>query len=159
MNKVIIIKKGMKELALEEVGINNKYMQILYINSVSLSVCPSVCRGPETQITFNKIVPPNSRAQKLFRTSSSYFYFYVRFRPATAVVNGGGIFGIWRVGEEIWVRFGGDRQGALCIGFTLVNIKHDFYYIDSFEFKFNLIWFNGFELKTKSKIKSINIIS
>jgi hypothetical protein len=48
-------------------------MLILYINSVSLSVCQSVCRGPETRITFNKIVPSNSRAQKLFRTSSSYF--------------------------------------------------------------------------------------
>jgi hypothetical protein len=32
-------------------------------------------------------------------------YFYVRFRATTAVVDGGGIFGIWRVGEEIWVRF------------------------------------------------------
>jgi hypothetical protein len=73
---------------------------ILYINSFSLSVC----RGLETQITFNKIVPPNSRAQKLFRTSSSYFLF-LRFRVATAVVDGGGIFGIWRVGEEIWMRF------------------------------------------------------
>jgi hypothetical protein len=113
---------------------------ILYINSVSLSVC----QGPKTQIIFNKIVPPNSRAQKLFMTSSSYFlllllhpfsrsncrrslfltftftsvfaqqlpkvlisyfYFYVRFRAAIAVIDGGGIFGIWRVGEEIWVRF------------------------------------------------------
>ncbi len=99
------------------------YHIILYINSVSLFVNVSVCRGLETQITFNKTVPPNSRAQKLFRTSSSYFlllllrsfphsncrrsllltftftfvsaqqlpevltsyfYFYVRFRPATA---------------------------------------------------------------------------
>ncbi len=33
----------------------------------------------------------------------TYFYFYVRFRAATSVVDGGGIFGIWRVGEEIWV--------------------------------------------------------
>jgi hypothetical protein len=39
------------------------------------------------------------------RVLTSYFYFYVRFRVATAVVDGGGIFGIWRVGEEIWVRF------------------------------------------------------
>jgi len=37
------------------------------------------------------------------------FYFYVRFCAATAVVDGGGIFGIWRVGEEIWVRFFGLR--------------------------------------------------
>ncbi len=62
-------------------------------------VCLSVCRGPETQITCNKTIPPNSRAQKLFRTSSFYFYFYVCFRAATAVIDGGGIFGIWRVGE------------------------------------------------------------
>ncbi len=34
-----------------------------------------------------------------------YFYFYAHFRAATVVVNEGGIFGIWRVGEEIWVRF------------------------------------------------------
>jgi len=81
------------------------FFSILYINSVSQFVSVSVCWGPETHITFNKIVPPNSRAQKLFRTSSSYFYFYVCFCVATAVVDGGGIFGIWRVGEEIWVRF------------------------------------------------------
>jgi hypothetical protein len=33
------------------------------------------------------------------------FYFYVRFRAATVVVDGGSIFGIWRVSEEIWMRF------------------------------------------------------
>jgi len=153
---------------------------ILYINSVSLLLSVSVCRGPETQITFNKTVPPNSRAQKLFKTSSSYFlflflrpfshnncrrslllififtsvfaqqlpstmgevffgfggrvrrfgfififtsvfaqqlpevltsyfYFYVCFRAAIAVVNGRGIFGIWRAGEVIWVCFFGLR--------------------------------------------------
>jgi hypothetical protein len=38
-------------------------------------VCASVCRGPETKITF-KIVPPNSRAQKLFKTSITHFYFF-----------------------------------------------------------------------------------
>ncbi len=37
------------------------------------------------------------------RVLTSYFYFYVHFRTVTAVVDGGGIFGIWRVGEEIWV--------------------------------------------------------
>ncbi len=112
--------------------------------SISQSVYLSVYRGPETHITFNKTVTSNSRAQKLFRTLSSYllllllcpfprnncwrsllltftftfvsaqqlpevltsyFYFYVRFRAATAVVDGEGIFGIWRVGEEIWVHF------------------------------------------------------
>ncbi len=35
----------------------------------------------------------------------SYFYFYVHFRATTVVVDGGDIFGIWRVSEEIWVRF------------------------------------------------------
>jgi len=44
-------------------------------------------------------------AQQLLEVLTSYFYFYVRFRVATAIVDGGGIFGIWRVGEEIWVRF------------------------------------------------------
>ncbi len=39
------------------------------------------------------------------RVLTSYFYFYVHFCAATAVVDGGGIFGIWRVDEEIWVRF------------------------------------------------------
>jgi len=37
--------------------------------------CLFVCRGPETHITF-KTVPPNSRAQKLFRTSIAHFYFF-----------------------------------------------------------------------------------
>ncbi len=44
-----------------------------HIYSFSKSVSLSVCRGLETQITFNKTIPPNSRAQKLSRTSSSYF--------------------------------------------------------------------------------------
>jgi hypothetical protein len=34
-----------------------------------------------------------------------YFYFYVHFRAAIIVVDGGDIFGIWKAGEEIWVRF------------------------------------------------------
>jgi hypothetical protein len=42
-------------------------------SSFSKSVYLSVCRGPETHITFNKIVPPNSKVQKLFRTSNFYF--------------------------------------------------------------------------------------
>jgi hypothetical protein len=40
-----------------------------------LADCLYVCRGPETQITF-KTVSPNSRAQKLFRTSITHFYFF-----------------------------------------------------------------------------------
>jgi len=42
--------------------------------------------------------------QQLSEVLTSYFYFYIRFRTTTAIVDGGGIFGIWRVGEEIWVR-------------------------------------------------------
>jgi hypothetical protein len=44
-------------------------------------------------------------AQQLPEVLTSYFYFYVRFCAATAVVDGGDIFEIWRVGEKIWVRF------------------------------------------------------
>jgi len=79
--------------------------------------------------------------QQLSEVLISYFYFYVHFRATIVVVDGGGIFGIWRVGEDIWVRFfwdkglgvnrsgkckgpgGGDRRGALCTGFTLVYIN------------------------------------
>ncbi len=46
-----------------------------------LSICASVCRGPEIHITF-KIVPPNSRAQKLFRTSITHFYFFTYRVPS-----------------------------------------------------------------------------
>jgi hypothetical protein len=78
----------------------------ILIQYVCLSVCPSV-----------KVLKPISLLIKLSpwtqgpknysgpRVLTSYFYFYVRFRAATAVVDGGGIFGIWRVGEEIWVCF------------------------------------------------------
>ncbi len=44
-------------------------------------------------------------AQQLSEVLTSYFYFYFRFRATIVVVDGGNIFGIWRVGEEIWVRF------------------------------------------------------
>jgi hypothetical protein len=73
----------------------------------SKSVCLSVCQGLKTHITFNKIVPRTRRPKNYsgLRVLTSYFYFYVHFHATTAVVNGGGIFGIWRVGEEIWVRF------------------------------------------------------
>jgi hypothetical protein len=50
-----------------------RFFIILYINSVSLSVRQCVSVGPKTHITFNKTVPPNSKAQKLLRTSSFYF--------------------------------------------------------------------------------------
>jgi hypothetical protein len=44
-----------------------------FLINCCISLWTHVRRGPETHITFNKIVPSNSRAQKLFRTSSSYF--------------------------------------------------------------------------------------
>ncbi len=71
------------------------------INSVSLSVC----RGPKTQITFNKTVPSTRGPKNYLRPWVLTSYFYINFRAATAVVDGGDIFEIWRVGEEIWVRF------------------------------------------------------
>jgi hypothetical protein len=58
-------------------------------------------------------VSPRTQGPKNYsrpRVHTSYFYFYVRFRATTAVVDGRGIFGIWRVGEEIWVRTGGGDQ-------------------------------------------------
>jgi len=76
---------------------------------------------------------PRTRGPKNYlgpRVLTSYFYFYVRFQAVTIVVDGGSIFEIWRVGEEIWVRFfwakglgGGGRRGALCTRFTLVKLK------------------------------------
>jgi hypothetical protein len=112
---------------------------ILYINSVSLSVYPGqyilnpceqgvvfVFNVPSWMRTrkncpFVEVVKPRSFLIKLsLRTRgpknylgpqvlTSYFYFYVRFCATTAIVDGGGIFGIWRVGEEIWMRFFGLR--------------------------------------------------
>jgi hypothetical protein len=35
----------------------------------------TVCRGPKTQVTF-KTVPPIPRAQKLFKSSITHFYFF-----------------------------------------------------------------------------------
>jgi hypothetical protein len=48
---------------------------------IHLSVCASVCQGLETQIIF-KTVPPNSRAQKLFKTSITHFYFFTYRVPS-----------------------------------------------------------------------------
>ncbi len=42
-------------------------MFILYINLVSLSVHQLVSRGPETQISFNKIVPPELEGPKIIQ--------------------------------------------------------------------------------------------
>jgi hypothetical protein len=46
-----------------------------------LYVYASVCRGPETQITF-KTFPPNSRSQNLFKTSITHFYFFTYRVPS-----------------------------------------------------------------------------
>jgi len=52
-----------------------------------------------------KLSPRPQRPKNYSRPRVFTFYFYVRFRVATAVVDGGDIFGILKVGEEIWVRF------------------------------------------------------
>ncbi len=81
-------------------------MTILYINSVSLSVSSFVEVLKPISLLIK--LSPRTRGPKNYsgpRVLTSYFYFYVRFRAATAIVDGGGIFGIWRVGEEIWVHF------------------------------------------------------
>jgi len=54
---------------------------ILYIKANVVSVCLSVYRGPETQITL-KTIPSNSRTQKLFRTSITHFYFFTYRIPS-----------------------------------------------------------------------------
>jgi len=80
--------------------------QILYINSASQSVNQSVEVLKPKSLLIK--LSPRTRGPKNYsrpRVLTSYFYFYVRFHTATAVVDGGGIFGIWRVGEEIWVHF------------------------------------------------------
>jgi hypothetical protein len=136
---------------------------ILYINSVSLSVEVLKPRSFLIKLSPRTRGPKNYLGPRIF---TSYFYFYVCFRTTTVVIDGGNIFVIWRVGEEIWVRFfwakglggswflffsgggrgwgwgsrglnrckwtgvgnakdwvGGDRRGALCTRFTLVNDK------------------------------------
>ncbi len=108
-------------------------VDILYINSISLSICPgryilnpceqgvvfvfnvlsvSLSVSPSVEVLKPRSLliklSPRTRGPKNYsglRIFTSYFYFYVRFRAATVVVDGGGIFGIWKVGEEIWVRF------------------------------------------------------
>jgi hypothetical protein len=82
------------------------FTNILYINSVSLSVNQSVEVLKPRSLLIK--LSPRTRGPKNYsglRVLTSYFYFYVCFRTTTAVVDGGGIFGIWRVGEEIWVCF------------------------------------------------------
>jgi len=103
---------------------NNQNNENEYVNSVSLSICPSVEVLKPISLLIK--LSPRTRGPKNYlgpRVLTPYFYFYVRFhaattggpyfllyfyvcfRAATAVVDGGGIFGIWRVSEEIWVRF------------------------------------------------------
>jgi hypothetical protein len=113
---------------------DHAHTAILYINSVSLSICPGryILNPCEQGVVFVFNVPswtctrkncpsvkvlkpislliklsPRTRRPKNYsgpQILTSYFYFYVHFRATTAVVDGGGIFGIWMVGEEIWVR-------------------------------------------------------
>jgi len=78
----------------------------IYIYSVSMSVCPAVEVLKPRSLLIK--LSPRTRWPKNYsglRVLTSYFYFYVHFRAVTAVVDGGGIFGIWMVGEEIWVHF------------------------------------------------------
>jgi hypothetical protein len=84
----------------------DEWSPYLNINSVSLSICLSVEVLKPISLLIK--LSPQTQGPKNYsgpRVLTSYFYFYVCFRAATAVVDGGGIFGIWRVGEEIWVRF------------------------------------------------------
>jgi hypothetical protein len=79
---------------------------ILYINSVSLFVRQSVEVLKRRSLLIK--LSPRTRGPKNYsrpQVLTSYFYFYVCFRVATVVIDGGDIFGIWRVGEEIWMRF------------------------------------------------------
>jgi hypothetical protein len=51
---------------------------------------------------------PQTRGPKNYlgpQVFTSDLYFYVRFHAATLVVDEEGIFEIWRVSEDIWVRF------------------------------------------------------
>jgi len=84
------------------------FVEVLKPKSLLIKLSPEL-EGPKTiqdleflllTFTFTSV-----SAQQLPEVLTSYFYFYVHFRATTAVVDGGGIFGIWRVGEEIWVRF------------------------------------------------------
>jgi len=53
----------------------NVFPRTIQSNILIHFVCASICRGPETQITF-KTVPLNSRTQKLFKTSITHVYFF-----------------------------------------------------------------------------------
>jgi len=79
------------------------YTQLTVDNS---TICPSVEVLKPISLLI-KLYPRTQRPENYSgpQVLTFYFYFYVRFRAAIAVVNGGGIFGIWKVGEEIWVRF------------------------------------------------------
>jgi len=98
-----------------------KKIYILYINSVSLSVCLSV-----EVLKLKSLLIKLSLWIQGFKNYlgsqvlTSYFYFYIRFRAAIAVVNRRDIFGIWRVGEEIWVHFFGAKglEGSWLLFFS-----------------------------------------
>ncbi len=77
--------------------VEGPYFLLLFLRPFSRSNCR---RSLLLTFTFTSVFE-----QQLSKVLTSYFYFYVRFRTTTAVFDGGDIFGIWRVGEEIWVRF------------------------------------------------------
>jgi hypothetical protein len=73
---------------------------ILYINLVSLSVRQSVevlkPRSLLIKLSPRTQGPKNYSGLRVFTS-----YFYIRLRATTAVVDKGGILGIWKVGEDI----------------------------------------------------------
>jgi len=75
--------------------IGGPYFLLLLLRPFSRSNCR---RSLLFTFTFTSV-----SAQQLPKVLTSYFY--VRFCATTVVVDRGGIFGIWRVGEEIWVCF------------------------------------------------------
>jgi hypothetical protein len=88
------------------VGIVLKILPVTARSLWNWSVCPSVEVLKLRSLLIK--LSPRTRGPKNYsgpQVLTSYFYFYVRFRAATAVVDGGDIFGIRKVSEEIWVHF------------------------------------------------------
>jgi hypothetical protein len=76
---------------------------ILYINLVSLSVSQSV-EVLKLRSLLIKLSPRTWGLKNYSRPWVLTSYFYV-CRAIIVVVDEGGIFGIWRMGENIWMRF------------------------------------------------------
>jgi hypothetical protein len=79
-------------------------VEVLKPISLLIKLSPRT-RGPKNYSGLRVLTFTSIFAQQLPEVLTSYFYFYVRFHTATTVIDGGNIFGIWRVGEEIWVHF------------------------------------------------------